>query len=119
VWTSPAVADPLTIYARAGRFVGYQYGAPVSEIGLQRGPGAVLATPRGLTLADTVAVARRLYGTGFTTSAAGGGTWSVVGDAGTLHGLVLPIIYPLRVVTNRNPVATIDAGETGCPGSGN
>jgi hypothetical protein len=119
VWTSPAVAEPLTIFERGGRFAGYRYGAPVSEIGLLRGPGAVLATRRGLTLADTVAVARRLYRTDFATSPARGGTWRAVGDGGTLRGSVEPIIYPLRVVTARNPVATIDAGATGCPASGN
>jgi hypothetical protein len=35
-----------------------------------------------------------------------------------LKGSVLPIIYPLRVVTARNPVATIGPGVTGCPASG-
>jgi hypothetical protein len=115
VWTSRAVAEPLTIYERQGRFVGYEYGAPVSEIGLMRGPGAVLVTPRGLTLAATVAMARRSYGTNFVTSAAGGGTWHARGQGGTLRGLVLPITYPLRVVTARNPIATISAGITGCP----
>ncbi len=60
VWSSPAVAQPLTVFERQGRFVGYQYGAPVNEIGLLRGPGAVLATRRGLTLADNVALGKRL-----------------------------------------------------------
>lgn len=75
----------------------------------------MLTTARGLTLGDTVGVARRLYGRDFTTSAARGGAWRAVGDGGTLHGFVEPIIYPLRVVTASNPVATIDAGQTGCP----
>ena len=118
VWTSPAVANPLTIFERAGRFVGYRYGAPVSEIGLQRGPGAVLSTRRGLTLDDTVAVGRRLYGAEFVTRATGGGTWSATADGGTVRGAVLPIIYPLRTVTAKNPVATIQAGMTGCPSRG-
>ena len=114
-WTSPTVAEPLTIYERAGRFVGYLYGAPTSEIGLVREPGAVLETGRGLTLDDTVGTARRLYGTELATSAAHGGIWSAAGDGGTVHGSVLPTIYPLRVVTDQNPVATIGAGDTGCP----
>ncbi len=118
VWTSPTVAEPLTIFERRGHFVGYRYGAPVQEIGLLRGPGAVLATDRGLTLAKTVAVARRLYGTSLVTSAARGGSWRVRTEGGTLHGSVLPTIYPLRVVTARNPVATIGAGLTGCPAGG-
>jgi hypothetical protein len=115
VWNSPTVADPLTIYERAGRFVGYQYGAPASELGLVREPGAILQTSRGLTLDDTVGTARRLYGAGLATTAAHGGVWSAAGDGGTLHGSVLPITYPLRVVTDKNPVATVGAGETGCP----
>jgi hypothetical protein len=115
VWNSPTVAEPLAIYERAGRFVGYQYGAPASELGLVREPGAILETSRGLTLDDTVGTARRLYGTGLATSAAHGGVWSAVGDGGTLHGSVLPTTYPLRAVTEKNPVATIGAGETGCP----
>ncbi len=115
VWTSPAVADPLTAYERAGRFVGYQYGAPISEIGLERGPGAVLASQRGLTISDSIRVARRFYATGFSTSAAPGvGRWNASLNGGELYGYVLPTIYPLRVVTDRNPVATIDAGNTGC-----
>jgi hypothetical protein len=43
------------------------------------------------------------------TSATRGGTWPVRPDGGTLNGSVLPIIYPLRVVTASNPVATIGA----------
>lgn len=114
VWTSPEAANPLTVFERHGQFVGYQYGAPVNEIGLQKGPGAVLATARGLTLADTIGVARRLYGSHLMTSAASGGTWRATADGGTLRGAVLPITYPLRTVTAKNPVATIQAGMTGC-----
>lgn len=118
VWTSPAAADPLTIFQRHGRFVGYLYGAPVQQLGLVQGPGAVLATGQGLTLADTVRVGRRLYGPRFLTSAAGGGTWQALADGGTLRGSVLPITYPLRAVTANNQVATIQAGATGCPPPG-
>jgi len=119
VWTSPAVSEPLTIFEHAGRFVGYRYGAPVNEIGLQPGPGAVLATRGGLTLDDTVKVARRIYGTAFTTYASDGdGSWRTISDGGTLGGSVLPTTYPLRVVTGRNPIATIHVGDTGCPPAG-
>lgn len=119
VWTSPAVADPLTIFQRQGHFVGYQYGAPVNEIGLRQGPGAVLGTSRGLTLDDTIAVARRLYATHLVSSAIGGGTWRVTADGGILRGYVLPTIYPLRVVTAKNPIATIEAGQISCPANTN
>jgi hypothetical protein len=118
VWTSPAVALPLTIFERRGRFAGYQYGAPASQSALVPGPGAVLTTPRGLTVADTVGVARRIYGKRFVTSVAQGGTWRAM-DGGTLRGFVMPIIYPFRKVTAANPVANIEAGVTGCPSGGN
>jgi hypothetical protein len=114
-WTSPAVAQPLTVYERRGRFVGYQYGAPVNEIGLQRGPGAALTTRRGLILGDTIGVARRLYGSALITHASHGtGTWQATADGGTLRGSVLPVSYPLRIVKATNPVASIRAGLTGC-----
>ena len=118
VWTSPAAADPLTIFERRGVFVGYQYGAPVQQIGLVQGPGAVLVTGRGLALGDTVAEGTRFYGRNFLTSAAGGGTWHAPADGGTLRGSVLPITYPLRTVTAKNQVATIAGGATGCPPKG-
>lgn len=115
VWTSPAAADPLTIYQRDGRFVGYQYGAPVSQIGLVRGPGAVLTTDRGLTIGDRFGAAKRLYATGVATHAAAGvGSWSATTRTGTLKGVVLPNTYPLRSVTAANKLATIGAGDTGC-----
>ncbi len=114
VWTSPATAEPLTVYERARRFVGYQYGAPVSEIGLAPGPGAVLRTPRGLGLGDPIGSARRLYRTGLTTSVTRASDWKAIGDGGTLRGYVLPITYPLHKVTAKNPVATIEAGMTDC-----
>jgi hypothetical protein len=106
----------LTIYERAGRFVGYRYGSPVSEIGLQRGPGAVLTTPEGLTLAETVASARRQYGSGLHTAAVDHvGTFRIARDGGTLEGEVLPIRYPLKSVTGRNRIAIVGAGQAGCP----
>ncbi|MGP0053904.1 MAG: hypothetical protein ACLPZR_34405, partial [Solirubrobacteraceae bacterium] len=114
VWTSPAVADPLTVFERNGRFAGYTYGAPVNQIGLVQGPGAVLETARGLTIGQTIAQASRLYGRLPTTARHGVGTWSTTGPGFPLSGLVLPTIYPLRRVTGSNPIATIDAGNIGC-----
>ncbi len=117
VWTSPALADPLTIYEHDGRFVGYSYGAPASgQPVLSRGPGAVLLTRAGLTLGTTVGTARRRYGVPFRTSIASGGTWQLAVDNGRLRGSLQPLEYPLRTVTAKNPVATISAGQTGCAG---
>jgi hypothetical protein len=67
-----------------------------AKSGLMRGPGAVLVTPRGLTVANTVAVARRPCGKNFVTSVTGGGTGRATDPGGTLRGLVLSITYPLR-----------------------
>lgn len=120
VWSSPATALPLTIYAHAGRFVGYLYGAPVSEVGLVRGPGPVLWTSGGgLTLGDTVGLARRKFGARFSAHArrgphASGGTWQLTSADGILQGALLPIRYPMRTVTSANPIATIAAGHTSC-----
>jgi hypothetical protein len=114
VWASPAVADPLTVFERNGRLAGYTYGAPVNEIGLVRGPGAVLETIGGLTIGQTVAQASRLYGQLPTTARRGVGRWRIAGPGSQLYGQVLPTIYPLRRVTGSNPIATISAGEIGC-----
>ncbi len=113
-WTSPQVATPLTIYLRGGRFVGYRYGAPRSGIGLVPGPGAVLTTAQGLTVADTVGEARRLYGSRLSTNPVHNGTWAVSGAGGTLTGELQPVTYPMRKVTVFNPISTVAAGETGC-----
>ena len=115
VWTSPSAAQPLTVYERSGRLVGYSYGPAGDPLGLLPGPGARLGTARGLFLADAVAIARRLYRTGFTTSAAGHGTWRAGLDGGTMHGSLLPSIYPIRPARGSNLIATIAAGNTGCP----
>jgi hypothetical protein len=115
VWTSPAVAEPLTIFQRAGRFIGYRYGAPAFEIGLDTGPGATLRTARGLTISDTIGSARRLYGHRVVTRVSrGNGSWSAAINGGTIGGAVLPIRYPLTSISSRNPIITIEAGNTGC-----
>jgi hypothetical protein len=114
VWASPAVADPLTVFERDGRLAGYTYGASVNEIGLVRGPGAVLETARGLTIGQTIAQASRLYGRLPTTARHGVGSWRISGTGSRLYGQVLPTIYPLKRVTGSNPIATISAGAIGC-----
>jgi hypothetical protein len=125
VWASPTTANLLTIFQRAGRFVGYQYGVSVERIGLIQGPGAVLATANGLTLNDTVADGRQLYGSAFTTTTTNGGTsqatanWQVTSNSGRLSGNVLPTTYPVRGITPSDRIANIAAGEIGCPASAN
>jgi hypothetical protein len=112
VWSSPAAATPLTIFEHAGRFVGYEYGSAANRLDLRQGPGAVLTTERGLTLADKIGNAKTLYAHLLKTSTAHGGSWHIVGSS--LGGYVTPTIYPLRRVTSANPIATIGAGDTGC-----
>jgi hypothetical protein len=115
VWSSPSVADPLTLYQRAGRLVGYQYGAPPSQIGLVQGPGAVLATIGGLTLNTHISRARQLYPSGFaTTSSPNLGRWTLTVGTAKLYGYAIPNYYPAHTVAGNDPVATIDAGNTGC-----
>ncbi|MHB1570604.1 MAG: hypothetical protein ACYC0H_15570, partial [Solirubrobacteraceae bacterium] len=118
VWASPATATPLTIYERGGRFVGYQYGVPADLIGLALGPGATLFSARGLTIDDTVAAARRIYGTGFSArvtpgSPNNGEVWQET-TAGRLTGTLIPTYYPVRSVSRLALIATITAGQTTC-----
>jgi hypothetical protein len=118
IWQSPAVADPLTVYERNGRFVGYQYGAPADRIGLKRGPGAALETQSGLALGDTIGTAKRLYPNDFATKAADNlGYWSEAAGSSKLSGSAIPTEYPVHKVVPKDFVATIDAGVTACDSS--
>ena len=111
VWTSPSVADPLTVYVKGGRFAGYQYGSAAEQNGLKHGPGAVLETERGLTLGDTIGAAKRMYPTRFATSASRDvGYWSAESDGARLSGLALPNYYPAHRVAAADLVAAIGAG---------
>lgn len=116
VWDSPTTADPLTVYSQAGRFVGYQYGAPPAQIGMKQGPGAVLTTKNGLTLSMPIGAAKRLYPNDVATvSSPRLGRFSITDQANRIYGYALPNTYPAHSVSNRDPIATIGAGNTGCP----
>lgn len=104
--------DPvLTVFFHRDRLVGYAYG----EYGTTAAPraptrGRVLATTRGLTIGDTLARGRQLYGDAFTLSPAQGGVWK----AGHLRGFAWG--HPnYGDVSPQSVVATIDAGDVGCP----
>jgi hypothetical protein len=115
VWSSPTVADPLTLYERGGRFVGYRYGAPPSQIGMVQGPGVVLTTNTGLTLATRISTARHLYPRGFSTKSSPKlGSWTITSGTTKLYGYALPNYYPARTVAGGDPIATVSAGNTGC-----
>lgn len=111
VWTSPSVADPLSVFFRGGRLVGYRYGSTAQEIGLTQGPGALLETARGLTLGVTVGAAERMYPKGFVTSVSHDfGHWSAESGGGRLSGLALPRSYPAHRVAADDLVAALGAG---------
>ncbi len=105
----------LTVWFSHSRFVGYQYGE-FRNMPAPRAPslGTVLATTRGLTIGDTFARGRRLYGAAFRTSTAQGGVFLISAPAGRIDGFAWqPPNY--RGVSLRSLVATIDAGDVGCP----
>jgi hypothetical protein len=94
----------LTAYFSKGRFVGYAY-QPHRHVG-----GTALATGRRLRVGDRLARGRALYGGAFHRSSAQGGSWSVHTRRGRLIGYAsgLP-------VGPHSTVATIEAGDVGCP----
>lgn len=104
--------DPvLTAFFWHSRFVGYQYG----EFDTKAAPraasrGTVLATSRGLNIGDTLARGRQIYGGAFRLSSAQGGVWK----AGRLRGYAWGSPNS-RAVSVHSVVATIDAGDVGCP----
>lgn len=111
VWTSPALANPLTVYTENGRFVGYQYGVGTASA-FGKGPGAVLATQRGLTLGSSVGSARSTYPSGFATlSSADVGYWSASSDGSRFYGAASPDRYPAHTVASGDRVFTIGAGS--------
>jgi len=70
----------------------------------------VLATSRGLNIGDTLARGRQIYGGAFRLSSTQGGVWK----AGRLRGYAFGSPNS-RAVSVHSVVATIDAGDVGCP----
>jgi len=109
----PVDSEQLTIFLDRDRFVGYQYGSATLAA---RGSGHLrlrATTTRGLALGDQLSGWQHVYGPTFHISSAQGGTWKVHTAAGTLRGYA----YRPRPggVSPRSLVASIDAGNTGCP----
>ncbi len=108
--------DPvLTVWFSHSRFAGYQYGE-FRNMPSPRAPslGTVLTTTRGLTVGDTFARGRKLYGAAFRTSTAQGGVFLISAPAGRIDGFAWqPPNY--RGVSLESLAATIDAGDVGCP----
>jgi hypothetical protein len=110
-WT--ASGEPaLTLYFGRSAFVGYQFGDPPGSSVLRSPPGGwSLATARGLRVDNTLEQGRKLYGPAFAISTAQGGSWSVRVHRGLLRGYASGV--PGHGTVTR--VATIDAGDVGCP----
>ncbi len=105
----------LSAYFDHGRFVGYQYGIEGAKRPTQlRGAGLRLATDRGLTPGDTLAQGRRIYGSRFVISAAQDGSWEASTPAGRIDGFTL-VRSGEPMLSVSNLVATVDAGNVGCP----
>jgi len=108
--------DPeLTVWFSHSRFVGYQYG----ELGTKLAPrapslGTVLAATRGLTVGDELSRGRQLYGAAFRTSTAQGGVFLISAPAGRIDGYAWGSPR-YGDVSLQSLVATIDAGNIGCP----
>lgn len=110
-WT--ANGEPaLTAYFRRGAFVGYQVGDLSAP--RRQNAGWEFATTRGLRVGDTLAQARRLYGSAVVVSPAQGGSWSLHDSGGFIRGYAWAWQGP---GVRQGLVATIDAGDVGCPAS--
>jgi hypothetical protein len=112
-WAAPG-EPALTVYFGRSVFVGYQFG-DLNMLSTPRNPpgGWGLATNRGLRVGDTLARARHLYGRAFAVSAAQGGSWAVRVRGGSMRGHASGV--PREGPLSRILVATIDAGDVGCP----
>ena len=96
----------LVVFFHHGRFVGYSYRPAAGE---RREP--MLATARGLRVGDMLTMGKFLYGSAFHDSVEHGGSWWALTPGGRVEGLVSG--WPGGP---RGSVATIAAGELGCPG---
>ena len=115
-WT--ASGEPaLTVYFRNRSFAGYQEDDRVGPSMLwPQHAGWSLATTRGLRIGDRLTQGRRLYGHRFTLSFAQGGSWGLRTAAGRFVGYAWGAPPPSHAdVSWQSFVATIDAGDVGCP----
>jgi hypothetical protein len=95
----------LVVFLRGHRFVGYSYRP---AYGSRHIP--MLATARGLRVGDTLTTGKVLYGRDFHASRDHGGTWWASTRDGRLEGLASG--WPQGPLGS---VATIAAGDVGCP----
>jgi hypothetical protein len=76
--------------------------------------GDAIATAEGLGIGERLALGRRLYGERFALSTAQDGTWSVRTPRGRIDGYAWGR-PSYGDVSWQSVVATIDAGDLGCP----
>jgi hypothetical protein len=97
------------------RFVGYQYGGfDPPRTGHAQRLALRAVTLLGLRIGDPLATGRRLYGHAFQISAAQGGSWQLHTRQGTLAGYTYDVSGQ-GVMSPSNLVASIAAGDVGCP----
>jgi hypothetical protein len=114
-WTGNGQPSLTLDFGRKGGLIGYGVGAPQEP----RRPsgGWVLATARGLHVNSSLAAGRQLYGSSIALSTNQGGSWLIRSSTGTIDGYAYPsgtTSVPSDVSWS-SLVASIDAGDVGCP----
>jgi hypothetical protein len=105
--------EELTVFFHRDQFVGYQYGGNAFHPHSDRLQVRAI-TGAGLAIGDTLATGQRLYRHAFHVSTAQGGTW----QASTPHGKLTGYASGTSTTADVGPssrVASIDAGDVGCP----
>jgi hypothetical protein len=111
-WTANAQPD-LTLYFGRSGLIGYQVGAGQEP---RHPPGGwMLATARGLHVGSSLSIGRDRYGSSIALGAAQGGVWVIRSTGGTLDGYAWGGANGHRDVSWSSLVASIDAGDVGCP----
>jgi hypothetical protein len=106
-------AEELSEFFRDRKLVGYQYGGDAQP---PRGARMEIpaTTAAGLAIGDTLATGQRLYGRAFQISTAQGGIWKANTPLGLLRGYA-SVNPKTSDVSPASRVASIDAGDVGCP----
>lgn len=102
----------MTAYFDHQRFVGYATGSLIGGPGYRSIPN--VTTAAGLRIANTLAEARRIYGTALTTSLAQGGAWFASTPTGTLAG---NLTSEFNESAPQPRIADVTTGSVGCPAS--
>jgi hypothetical protein len=93
-----------------GKFDGYQTGNSLSG---KSEPAFNGVTSRGLRVGFTLARAKKLYGSAFSTNGEQNGVYAVATKTGTIRGYLSS--EPTQVPPTKIRILTIGAGSVGCP----